>query len=205
MGGRRVVLWRHGQTASNAEGRFQGQSDVALDETGAAQAERAARMLASLAPEAIVSSDLRRAGDTAYALSTIAGVPVTFDSGLRERSMGQWEGLSQGEVQARFPAEWAARQPTDGETYGQVGDRVLAVLEREIEKTTFGGALVVVGHGASIRSGLARLLGLPEAVWPRIGPLGNCAWSILGEGHLGWRLLEHNAGTLPQPVLSDDR
>lgn len=162
-------------------------------------------MLAALAPEAIVSSDLRRAGDTAHALSAVAGVGATFDVGLRERTMGQWEGLTQDEVQARFPTEWAARQPTDGETYGQVGDRVVVVLERETEKLGAGGTLVVVSHGASIRSGLARLLGFPEALWPAIGPLGNCAWSILGEGRGGWRLLEHNAGTLPEPVLSDDR
>ena len=55
------MLWRHGQTVWNAERRFQGQSDIPLDETGQAQAERAARLLAALRPDLIVSSDLSRA------------------------------------------------------------------------------------------------------------------------------------------------
>ena len=88
----RLVLWRHGQTQWNVDGRFQGQSDIPLDPVGEQQAERA-----------------------------------------------------------------------------------------------------------------ARLLGLPEDLWGAVGPLANCAWSLLGRRRGRWRLLEHNAGTLPEPVLSDDR
>lgn len=185
--------------------RFQGQTDIALDDTGVAQAEHAARMLASLEPDAIVSSDLSRASATAYALSRLASVPVTLDTGLRERSMGQWEGLTHPEVRQRFPGEWEVRQPSDGETFAQVSDRVVEVIERSLEKVPASGTLVVVSHGASARAGMARLLELPEALWSRLGPLANCCWSMLGEGRAGWRLLEHNAGTLPEPVLSDDR
>ena len=176
-----------------------------MDETGASQAERAARMLAALSPEALISSDLRRASETAQPLSAMVGVPVTLDAGLRERNMGAWEGLSRDEVEERFPGEWAARQPAGGETFETVADRVVAVVEGALEKVSPGGALVVVTHGASARACIARLLQLPVPLWSGIGPLGNCAWSILGEGHAGWRLLEHNAGTLPEPVLSDDR
>lgn len=185
--------------------RIQGQTDVPLDETGVAQADRAARMLAALAPEGIVSSDLRRASVTADTLSQVAGVPVTLDAGLRERCMGGWEGLTGDEVRDRFPGEWESRQPSGGEGFPEVADRVVAVLERELEKVPADGTLVVVSHGASIRASLARLLELPEPLWSRLGPLGNCAWSMLGRGGVGWRLLEHNAGTLPEPVLSDDR
>ena len=63
----RLVLWRHGQTVWNAERRFQGQSDIPLDETGQVQAERAARLLAGLRPALIVSSDLSRAARSAWA------------------------------------------------------------------------------------------------------------------------------------------
>ena len=65
MSGRRVVLWRHGRTAWNATNRFQGQTDVPLDEVGVLQGERAARNLATLKPDLIVSSDLGRARTTA--------------------------------------------------------------------------------------------------------------------------------------------
>ena len=67
---RRLVLWRHGRTAWNAEGRAQGQRDVPLDEVGVGQAREAAARLASLRPTAIVSSDLCRAADTAAELAT---------------------------------------------------------------------------------------------------------------------------------------
>lgn len=203
--GRRIVFWRHGQTTWNLQSRFQGQTDVPLDEAGQVQAQRAARMLAALLPEAIVASDLHRASDTAQALSQLAGVPLTLDADLRERDMGGWEGLSHQEVAERFPAEWSARQPVEGETPDQVAARVAPAVERALEKVSPGGTLVLVSHGASIRFGMAALLQLPPELWPRIGSLANCAWSVVEEGRVGWRLAEHNAGSLPEPVYSDDR
>ena len=71
--GRRVILWRHGQTAWNLERRFQGSTDIELTETGVAQARRAARLLASLKPDAIVASDLQRAAATAAELAALTG------------------------------------------------------------------------------------------------------------------------------------
>ena len=67
------MLWRHGQTQWNVEGRFQGQSDIPLDEAGEAQAQRAARLLAGLRPDLIVSSDLLRASATAAPLARLTG------------------------------------------------------------------------------------------------------------------------------------
>jgi glucosyl-3-phosphoglycerate phosphatase len=64
---------------------------------------------------------------------------------------------------------------------------------------------VVVSHGAAIRLGLARLLGLPDDLFSVLGPLSNCSWCVVGTGRRGWRVLEYNAGTLPEPVLGDDR
>ena len=63
----------------------------------------------------------------------------------------------------------------------------------------------MASHGAAIRLGMCKLLGLPEDVWDTIGPLSNCSWSVLGTRRGRWRLMEHNAGTLPEPVMSDDR
>jgi len=101
------VLWRHGQTTWNAERRFQGQSDIPLDATGQAQAQRAARLLAGLRPDMIVSSDLSRAANTAAPLARLTGLDVILDKDLRERHGGQWEGLTDTEIRARFPAEHA--------------------------------------------------------------------------------------------------
>jgi glucosyl-3-phosphoglycerate phosphatase len=197
----RLVLWRHGQTLWNVEGRFQGQSDIPLDEVGEQQAERAARLLAGLGPDAIVSSDLARAMATAAPLARLTGLPVTPDKELRER----YGGLSDTEIRSRYPAEHAQWMPPGGESSVAVAERTGAALERIASALAPGTLAVIVSHGAAIRLGAARLLGFPEELWGAVGPLANCAWSVLARRGSRWRLLEHNAGTLPEPVLSDDR
>jgi probable phosphoglycerate mutase len=205
------VLWRHGQTTWNAERRFQGQSDIPLDATGQAQAQRAARLLAGLRPDMIVSSDLSRAASTAAPLARLTGLDVIFDKDLRERHGGRWEGLTDAEIRARYPAEHSTWTPPDGEPTLAVADRVAAALRRVAtavsDDTRAGGSglAVVVSHGAALRLGASRLLGLPEEVFGALGPLSNCSWSVVGQRRDRWRLLEHNAGTLPEPILSDDR
>ncbi|WP_300609703.1 histidine phosphatase family protein [Trebonia sp.] len=202
---KRLVLWRHGQTIWNTEGRFQGQTDIPLDETGEAQAASAASRLATLRPDAIFSSDLSRASGTAARLSRLTGLAITLDKDLRERSGGSWEGLTDAEIAVRFPAERATWEPPDGESTTAVADRVGAALHRVAAQVPDGGLAVVVSHGAALRLGMARILGLTDDVFGVLGPLSNCSWSVLGLRNGRWRLLEHNAGTLPEPVLSDDR
>jgi glucosyl-3-phosphoglycerate phosphatase len=204
-GWRRMVLLRHGQTIWNAEGRFQGQSDIPLDPAGQEQAERAARLLAALRPDVIVSSDLRRATETAEPLSRLTGLPVSLDKELRERHGGEWEGLTDREIRERYPAEHAIWSPPGGESGPVIASRVASALERTAEALPGGGLAVVVSHGAAIRLGMGRLIGLPDELWGVLGPLSNCSWSLIGAGRRGWRVLEHNAGTLPEPVLGDDR
>ena len=126
----RLVLWRHGQTRWNVEGRFQGQSDIPLDPVGEQQAERAARLLAGLRPDAIVSSDLSRAMATAAPLVRLTGLTVTTDKDLRERYGGLWEGLTDAEIRARFPAEHAAWLPPEGESSALVAERAGAAQGR---------------------------------------------------------------------------
>jgi len=208
----RLVLWRHGQTIWNAERRFQGQTDIPLDETGQAQAERAARLLAALRPELIVSSDLSRAASTAGALARLTGLEVVLDKDLRERHGGGWEGLNDAEIRARYPAEHASWSPPDGEPSPVVAERVAGALQRiadrlaEDDRDGASRLAVVASHGAALRLGMSRFLGMPEDLFGVLGPLANCSWSVLGQRHGQWRLLEHNAGTLPEPVvLSDDR
>jgi broad specificity phosphatase PhoE len=202
---RKIVLWRHGQTAWNVERRFQGTTDILLDETGVGQADRAARILAALQPSAIVSSPLRRAAATAQALSGVTGLTVTYDPDLIERGGGEWEGLTNHEIRTRYPVDYASWQPPGGETAEEVAKRFDAALERALARLPDDGLLVVVSHGAAVRIGMLHWLGFPEELWGRFGGLANCSWSVLEEGRRGWRLVEHNAGTLPEPVLSDDR
>jgi len=195
----RLLLWRHGQTDWNAERRFQGHSDVPLNVTGHEQARQAARYIAALHPAAIFSSDLARAAETAEYLARVTGLRVQLDKDLRERGGGSWEGLTDAEIRAEFPAEYAAWIPPDGESVTMVADRAAASLQRIADNLDSGSLAVVVSHGAAISLGMSRLLGLPERVRV-LGPLGNCAWSVLGRRDGHWRLLEHNAGRILDQV-----
>ncbi|MBO0917895.1 histidine phosphatase family protein [Streptomyces laculatispora] len=208
--GRRIVLWRHGQTAWNLERRFQGSTDIELTEAGVGQARRAARLLASLKPDAIVASDLRRAAATAAELAAITGLGIAHDPGLRETYAGAWQGLTHEEIVGRFGEQYAAWKHGEpvrrggGELETEVADRAAPVVLAHADKLPDEGTLVVVSHGGTIRTTIGRLLGLESHHWEGLGGLTNCCWSVLGEGARGWRLLEHNAGTLPEPVLGDD-
>jgi glucosyl-3-phosphoglycerate phosphatase len=146
---------------------------------------------------------------------------VSYDKDLRERHGGCWEGLTDAEIRTRYPQAHASWEPPDGEPLAAVADRVGAVLQRVAAQLADNDAVpadndarsagrdyglaVVVSHGGSIRFGLARLLGLPEDLYRVLGPLSNCSWSVVGTRRGQWRILEHNAGTLPGAVLGDDR
>ena len=215
MKGRRIVLWRHGRTAWNAERRFQGQTDIPLDATGVAQAARSAHTLAKLGPHRIVSSDLSRARATAQALADVTGLEVAEDARLRETFAGEWQGLTRTELEARFGDElvrWATGpdvRPGGGETRREVAARMVAAVERGLSGLDSGQTLVVATHGGSARAAMGALLGLPADCWAALGVLVNCAWSVLEEGTgphgPAWRLQEYNAGSLPVTALADDR
>ena len=213
---RRIVLWRHGRTEWNASRRFQGQTDIPLDDIGIAQARNAAEQLATLRPRRIISSDLQRALVTAQTLGALCNLPVISDSGLRETFAGEWEGLSREEIDRDYGDElaaWAAgsnlRPGVNGETRTEVAERMLIVINRELEQVGTGHTIVVVTHGGSARAVIAQLIGLPPEHWAALGVLTNCAWSVLTEkdSEYGppWRLQEYNAGSLPVPALADDR
>lgn len=211
---RRIMFWRHGRTEWNSEGRFQGQEDIDLDATGRQQAASAAALLANSNPTRIVSSDLRRAFGTAQALASVTGLEVEVDSRLRETFLGQWQGLTFADIVERFPDqmdEWNAGsvevRPGGGETRAEMAERMAGGILEAVDGLDADGTLVVVTHGGAARVGIAHLLGLPYEYWGVLSGLANCNWSLLEEvegsaleGKLRWRLTEHNAGTLPQPV-----
>jgi glucosyl-3-phosphoglycerate phosphatase len=196
----RLLLWRHGQTAWNAEGRIQGQHDAKLDDAGRAQARAAAQRLAARKPDAIVSSDLSRASDTAAELVALTGLTPTYDVRLRERAFGVWETLLATEVEERWPdgwARWRRGEPIDDAGVERIGDmtkRVGAALV-EIRERHPGETVVLVTHGGVVRHGIEAVLEWPTQVVYSVAALTNCHWSELRHhpAH-GWRLHSHNVG-----------
>jgi len=209
----RVVLWRHGQTDWNVENRFQGHSDIPLNKVGEYQVTAAAKVLAGLNPDRIISSDLIRAQSTAAALSKITNLKVEINAGLRETDGGLWEGklasenrASHGELFANWYEGGDEAAGVTGERRSDVAKRAVAVIEKET--ANFSGTIVFVTHGGTVRSVLGSILKLPIPQWGVIGGLSNACWSILEltKHHTGskWYLAEHNAGSLPEPVFGDD-
>ena len=209
----RVVLWRHGQTDWNVENRFQGHSDIPLNKVGEYQASEAAKVLAALRPNRIISSDLLRAQSTAAALAQLTDIKVEINRNLRETDGGLWEGklasenrASHGELFANWYEGGDEPAGVTGERRSEVAKRAVSVIEKET--TNFSGTIVFVTHGGTVRSVLGSILKLPIAQWGVIGGLSNACWSILEltKHHTGsrWYLAEHNAGSLPEPVFGDD-
>jgi probable phosphoglycerate mutase len=194
----RLILWRHGQTAWNAEDRVQGQTDVELSVRGFAEAAAVAPRLAALRPDLLAASDLRRAADTAAQLAAVTGLPVTLDMRLRERNFGDWQGHTLADIQERSPAafdRWRAGLPVGEagvEDLDDLAKRVAAALQELVARAP-GGTVVVATHGGAARHGTATLLGWPEPVANTLAGLANCHWTELRFDPVrGWRLTAHN-------------
>jgi len=213
----RVLLLRHGQTAWNLDGRFMGQTDIPLDETGLQQAEMAAQRLAREPFQAIYSSDLSRAWQTAQAvhqaiLGASAGgsaVRLIAEPRLREMSFGDWQGLTYAQIQERYPrqlADWEAEMlgdaPPSGETLSQMVQRAQAAY-LEILAAHPGGCVLIVAHGGTLQILCCLALGLPpERFWQlhlsnaslselRIHPAGAILSLFNDTSHLGSRRDDH--------------
>jgi len=203
-------VWRHGQTEWNASGRAQGQTEVPLDDVGRAQAREAAARLASLRPVAIWSSDLSRASQTARVLADLTGIPVRLDTRLREAHLGVRQGLTMTESRAQYREEWARWDAGEqvrfpgAEIEHEVADRIRNVMHDAAAELGPDQLAVLVSHGVAMRLGVCRFLDLPQPNWKSFSGFSNCAWALLEEGPRGWRLMEYNAGSLPEPLLSDD-
>ena len=208
----RLVVWRHGNTDWNADNRVQGQSDVPLNHLGQQQAVDAAELLIRLRPAAIVSSDLRRAADTAAALAALTGLPVRYDPRLRERYFGPWQGLRMAEVAESRPdeyARWTAGADVisdDIETLDDLGKRVADGLLSAAELAPPGGTVVLATHGAAARQGVGHLLGWPREQLRTLRVLQNCHWAELTHDPVrGWQIAAYNVGAfaerpVPPPV-----
>jgi broad specificity phosphatase PhoE len=167
-----ILLARHGESDWNRAGRWQGYADRPLTELGREQARALADRLEEIELEAVYSSDLLRARQTAEIVAATKSLQVTTVPELREVDVGSWSGLTRAEAERRFPdgfARWQAGGEgwSDGETYGQLGERVVGAIRR-IAADHDGGRVLVVAHGGSIRAVHAAALGVDVHAYRRI-------------------------------------
>ena len=155
-----LLLVRHGETDWNAEGRLQGHTDRPLSDYGRRQAERLAEELDGEELEAIYSSDLARARDTAEIVGRKLGLPTVLDPDLREKDWGTWEGLTAAE---RDRVEFV------GESTEAHRDRILDALRRISERHPGEGRVLVVTHGGSMRRVQTAAMGMALPVVENCG------------------------------------
>jgi probable phosphoglycerate mutase len=151
----RLILVRHGQSTHNAQARLQGQSDPELSETGRAEAQLLRALFTDFPPEWVITSDLRRASETA----AIIGFPqARRDARFREIDVGAWAGrpLSDFPDEARSAWRGGELHAPDGESWAQLQARVGGALD---ELLAVGHSWVVVCHGGVVRAALSHVTG----------------------------------------------
>jgi broad specificity phosphatase PhoE len=170
-----ILLARHGETDWNAVGRWQGHTDRPLTERGRHQAAELAERLADVELDAIYSSDLLRAVETAEPVAKRLGLRLQTLPELREVDVGTWAGLTRDEVAERFPdgfRRWSDWQTgwENGETYDQMGERVVGAILRLAGEHP-GERILVVSHGGAIRALQAAAAGIGIATFRRLRPV----------------------------------
>ena len=165
----RILLARHGETPWNAEGRYQGQEDIALSPVGEAQARALGERLRDVRIDRAVSSPLSRSFRTAqFALGEARAAMLSSDDGFKEIAHGTWEGLLSTEIGEKDPEllqAWRDAPDTvqmpEGESIRQVFDRSWPALERAMQGLGDDDTLLVVAHDAVNRVILCKVLGIP--------------------------------------------
>ncbi len=164
----KFYLLRHGETEWNKLGKFQGLTDVSLNERGLSQARDSARAALGWEHSVIYSSSLTRTVQVAEEVRKLSGAPVVTDPGLRELSLGDLEGITGAEMRAGWPelyATWRAN-PADvtmpnGETLAELQARAWQAI-LEIERThAEAPGVVVVSHNFAIRTIICAILEIP--------------------------------------------
>jgi broad specificity phosphatase PhoE len=176
-----LILIRHGQTEWNATGRWQGQADPPLNEMGRAQASRTALELRDQKIEALISSDLLRAQQTAQIIGAALNMDVQLEPRLREVHLGDWQGLYSEDIRARWPErmqQWIetplATTPPNGESIAQLAERVLAAVN-DLARRYAQQRVGIVAHELPIAIIVTQSQGIPlEQLRAYIPP--NAAW-----------------------------
>ncbi|HLF25026.1 MAG TPA: histidine phosphatase family protein [Anaerolineae bacterium] len=179
-----LILIRHGQTDWNATGRWQGQADPPLNAAGRAQAHQTALELQAQRLDVLVSSDLRRARETAEIIAAAINRDVILEPRLREVNLGEWQGLYSDDIRARWPGEmqlWLdmplAARPPNGESIQELAARVLAAVD-ELAARYPDRRVGLVAHELPIAVIVTHAAGVPLARLRQHIP-ANAAWQLV--------------------------
>jgi probable phosphoglycerate mutase len=190
----RLCIVRHGETAWNAEHRVQGQLDVPLNAIGQAQALAAAKVLSREKFDAIYSSDLSRARQTAQPTANLLSLEILLEKDLRERHYGIFERLTYAEVKSRYPEDYArfeARDPEyafrTGESLSDFSERSISVIAKIVDRNKDQNILVFT-HGGVLDKLYRFVTGLPLSA-PRDFGIPNAGLNRVELTPAGWRIL----------------
>ena len=191
-------LIRHGVTEWNAENRMCGRSDIPLSEAGRQQAEVLAKRLKLIPLEALYSSPLKRALETARLISELTGLQPILDERLVELDYGEWEGKLLADILRNEPATYRAWDadpaqlaPPGGESGLAAQQRIVSFLDSLAGKHPQGHVLVV-SHKTVCRLAICHVLGMSPSEYRRRLILSNAALSIIQSQPWGWQLITFN-------------
>jgi broad specificity phosphatase PhoE len=199
-----IVLVRHGQTAWNASEVFRGRIDIELDETGLKQAELLGEYLSQHELEAVYSSPLKRAVQTAEVITFHHGLAAEIVPGLNDMDFGEWQGLSLQDVRSRFSElfEMWSSEPhrvriPSGESLDDIRQRVLTLINRIVDK--YEGTVVLVSHRVVNKVLICALLGLDSSHFWDIR-LDTCGMTTFEFNNGRFVLTEHNNTSFLEPL-----
>lgn len=207
-----LYLVRHGQTSWNAVKRGQGHADIPLDEIGLRQAEALAKACAHFEFDRVLTSDLKRAHQTASAISALSGHPLEVHRDLRERNFGKWEGMPYHEIGINigFAADFNNIDrdevvPPGGESHVDVWNRIQPICDEVIASKKH---VVIVAHGGTCSLILARLLGGSVGLAKGFRFSNACINELEPRPDGGYRLMRYNdvshlanLATAPQTIV----
>lgn len=170
--GVRLFLIRHGQTESNAEGRYQGSIDSVLTNDGIAQARAAKKYLSNVGFNSVYASPMKRTMETARIISGDMNHEIKVMHGLKELDFGKWEGLKFEEINSRYKEDYQAwltdpynNPPTDGESFAALIKRAKKDIESIVSENPDGSSAAVITHGGVILSLIVDWLQIPPQCW----------------------------------------
>lgn len=203
----RVIVVRHGETEWNAAARIQGHLDSELTAEGREQARAIAARLARERVDALVSSDLGRAAETARTIAQRCALAMTLDARFRERAFGVGEGMTYEECDRAYPGAFARVRDVDpdfvipgGESRRQFHERVCGAFN-EVAAAQEGRTVVVVTHGGVLATFFRHVHSIPLAVAHPIA-ITNASYNVLHHEGGRWRVATwsdaaHLDGTAP--------